>query len=143
MKYVFIGLLWLCGAQLTVGQAAWEIGLQGGVAGYMGDLTPDLLPDTELLGLSLGGRVGFNLGKNWLLRIDLERSELKGDDAQFAAAVFNTDRKFSFQTVLYSGSAQLLWEPLAHRRYPYAGGYRNIVSPYVFVGVGALLRDSE
>ncbi len=137
-------ILWVlvCTSNLF-GQAGWELGFHGGVTGYMGDLTPGKTPETDYLGLNLGLKLGFNFSDNWLLRFDAERSSLEGDDQSFDTPDFTVDRRYSFNSTLYGLSAQLVYEPFGHKRFPGRGGYKKIISPYIFLGVGFASIDSR
>jgi outer membrane protein OmpA-like peptidoglycan-associated protein len=67
----------------------------------------------------------------------LTGSDAFSDDDEFLR------RNFSFDGSLVEAGLQLVWEPFAHRRYPQEGGYKNIVSPYVFAGAGLSFFNQE
>ncbi len=129
-------LLLLCGYNGQA-QPVGEIGGLVGGASYLGDLVEqDEYPYLNTTRPAIGLYAGIPIGYTFQLRGGLQYAHLQGDDENFDLSHFN-DRGFSFQTDLFEVSAVLMWEPFARKRYPRAGGYKKIISPYLFAG-GAL-----
>lgn len=126
----------LCFCSALGAQPTAEFGLYGGVAGYMGDLTPGTLPPSSTLSPAYGLRFGWHWRYAWQLRAQATRLQLSGSDASFTDPVFTDLRGFSFESTLTEAALHLVWEPFARRRYPGKGGYRSVWSPYLFAGLG-------
>lgn len=136
MKQHILVLLVFCVSTIVLAQPTTELGLYAGRSLYLGDLeSEDLLPDLSRTTASYGIHAAIALHYNWSVRATASFHQLKGDDAWNSDEVFQ-NRGFSFDTDLIEGSLQLVWEPFAHKRYPKEGGYKRILSPYAFVGVG-------
>ncbi|MEZ4984910.1 MAG: DUF6089 family protein [Saprospiraceae bacterium] len=109
--------------------------LVGGSA-YLGDLTShNLQPDTDNLNFSYGLSASLPIKYNWRVRAGVLYGTINGTDA------YNTNldfikRGFSFTTRFLEPSTRLEWIPFAKKRFPTTGGYKNIVTPYFFAGIG-------
>jgi len=113
-----------------------ELNLLLGGSTYFGDLqVEDRIPNLDQAQFAPGLQLGLPFGKNFLLRAGIQSVRYEGADA-FSNIEEYKNRDFSFTGKLFEGSLQFVWEPFAHRRYPDEGGYRNIISPYLFVGGG-------
>jgi outer membrane protein OmpA-like peptidoglycan-associated protein/opacity protein-like surface antigen len=136
---LWCGLFW---STLLLAQPRAELNLLLGGSTYLGDLqTEDHLPAINQAGFAPGLRFGLPIHKNWQLRAGIQSANYEGTDALSDKAELR-DRDFSFTGNTLETSLQLVWEPLAHRRYPDEGGYRNIVSPYLFAGAGLTVFEA-
>lgn len=130
---LWCGLLW---SVTLFAQPRAELNLLLGGGAYLGDLeAADYIPSPDQAQFSPGLQFGLPVGKHWLVRAGVQYAKYQAVDA-LSKDVELRQRDFSFSGKLYEGSVQIMWEPLAHRRYPTEGGYRNIISPYLFAGVG-------
>ncbi|MGH1437736.1 MAG: DUF6089 family protein [Lewinella sp.] len=130
---LWCGLLW---SATLLAQPRAELNLLLGGGAYLGDLqVANQIPDLEQVQFSPGLQFGVSIHNNWLVRAGFQTLSYDGADA-FSDIAEIKERDFSFTGKLTEGNVQLVWEPLAHRRYPATGGYRNIISPYLFVGAG-------
>ena len=123
-------------------QGNWDIGMTGGGSTYQGDLvltTEPLLSETNpAYGLFLRHTFDFQ----WSVRMNLLSTELSGSDQNFQNKDRN-NRNFFFQSDLYEAAVLLEWEPLGKRRIREDFNFHRILSPYLFVGFGALAVDSK
>ncbi|WP_367390717.1 DUF6089 family protein [Lewinella sp. LCG006] len=130
---LWCGLLW---SVTLLAQPRAELNLLLGGSTYFGDLqVEDRIPNWDQVQFAPGLQFGLPISKSFLLRAGIQSASYEGADAFSEIAVIR-ERDFSFTGQLVEGSLQLVWEPFAQRRYPATGGYRNIVSPYFFVGAG-------
>lgn len=135
MKYLLLSLSFVGSAWILAAQPVAEYGFLVGGSGYLGDLNDDYFPQPSTLRLAVGAYGGVNLRPAWLLRAGVYRAEFSGTDLDSDNPDL-VERGYSFRSEVWEFSGQLVWEPLAHRRYPAEGGYRNIISPYLFAGFG-------
>jgi OOP family OmpA-OmpF porin len=132
--FTFCALLAVC---TLCAQPRTELGIMLGAANYLGDLeVSDQLPTTDLSQFAAGIHLAKNLSYSLQLRAQLVYAPIEGRDALQEDVRFQA-RNFSFRNPLLAGELQFLWEPFARRRFPEEGGYHNIVSPYIFAGLGA------
>ena len=132
------GLLW---SVLLFAQPKGEISLLLGGSAYTGEFTPaESLPEFSDYQFAAGIRYGIPLSYTWQARAGLQYATYEGEDATSDNAA-RRRRDFSFDGNLFEASAQLVWEPFAKRRYPEQGGYKGIISPYLFGGVGLAFFD--
>lgn len=133
-----IGLL---GVLYLTAQPKGEIGLTIGGTAYLGDLeSEDQLPPTDRSELGFALSASKYIGYTTQIRGQFQYASILGDD-QNAENIQLRQRGFSFTNSLLAFDARFLWEPFAKRRFPEQGGYRNILSPYVFGGVGVAISD--
>ncbi|MEL7426513.1 MAG: DUF6089 family protein, partial [Bacteroidota bacterium] len=127
------GLLW---SAIVFAQPKGELSVLLGGSAYTGEFTAaDSRPEFSEYQFAPGLRYIIPLSYTWQVRAGLQYAQYEGNDAISNDAA-RLRRDFSFDGSLFEGSAQLVWEPFAKRRYPSNGGYKNIISPYLFGGVG-------
>jgi len=114
----------------------WEVGLQAGGAGYMGDLNPT--NPLKISGLSFGGFVKANFDPNWALSFNYNNGKIKADDAKSDNEQFR-QRNLSFSNSLNEVS---LLVDFNFFDYFSGGGYARF-SPYLYTGVGAVLFNPK
>ena len=114
----------------------WEVGLQAGGAGYMGDLNPT--NPLKISGLSFGGFVKANFDPNWALSFNYNNGKIKADDAKSDNEQFR-QRNLSFSSSLNEVS---LLVDFNFFDYFSGGGYARF-SPYLYTGVGAVLFNPK
>lgn len=110
----------------------WEIGLQGGGAGYIGDLNPT--NPLKVSGLAVGAFVKANFDPYWALSFNYTNGKIKADDAKSSNAQFR-DRNLSFQTSLNEISLLVDFNFFDY----FSGGGYSRFTPYLYSGVGAVL----
>ncbi|MGV3545657.1 MAG: DUF6089 family protein [Pedobacter sp.] len=114
----------------------WELGLQAGGAGYMGDLNPT--HPLKVSGLHLGAFVKANFDPNWALSFNYNNGKIKADDAKSNNEQFR-QRNLSFSNKLHEFSFLVDFNFFD---YFSRGGYSRF-SPYLYTGVGAVLFNPK
>ena len=117
-------------------QYSWELGVFAGAGSYQGDITPTLVPGLKnsAVGFGIVGR--YVLDYKWSLRPGLYVSNLKGDDLDSGDPWRMNVRRANFLTQLTEISCLAEFEPFGEHRYLGGRGFKKMVSPYVFAGLG-------
>ena len=119
-------------------QFKWEMGSFIGVANYQGDFVEGRGPIFKESNFAFGILGRYNLNYNWAARGGIIVGKITGRDLNSS----NAGRKArggSFSNVLKELSFMVEWEPMGEQRYlSKAGGYKRIISPYAFGGIGLL-----
>ncbi|RZL19072.1 MAG: hypothetical protein EOO89_04430 [Pedobacter sp.] len=115
----------------TAGAQQWEVGLNAGGAGYMGDL--NLNNPLKISGINAGISVKRNIDSYFGIIFQYEHGRIKGNDASSGNAQFR-DRNLSFKTSLNELSLGLEFNFLEYM----SGVGRRRFSPYLFAGGGIL-----
>lgn len=143
MRHTIIGLL-LASSCWLFAQPTAAISLFGGGATYLGDLEPkDALPSFDVASLSLGLNATIPFNYQWSIRAGGFYHFLEGSDQRQSDVPDLKTRNISFETKVIEGGLNLLWAPFAHKRYPVEGGYKNIISPYIYAGVGLIFFSTD
>ncbi|WP_293299748.1 DUF6089 family protein [Pedobacter sp. UBA4863] len=114
----------------------WELGVQAGGAGYMGDLNPT--NPVKISGLAFGGFIKANFDPYWALSFNYNNGKIKADDAKSTYAQFR-ERNLSFSNNLHELSFLLDFNFFD---YFSGGGYASF-TPYLYTGVGAVLFNPK
>lgn len=138
---LLVGLLLIYSTNLRA-QARGDMELLGGAMLYTGDLLDGRLPDPGQALPAFGLRLSRNIRPAWAIQGYYLHGQLAGSDAD-SDDPERINRDFSFQTTLDEGGLTLRWEPLAARRYPATGGFKSIVSPYLYLGAGLYRQTHE
>lgn len=110
----------------------WEVGVQAGGAGYMGDLNPT--QPLKISGPSFGGFAKINFDPNWALSLNYNFGKIKADDAKSSNAGFR-ERNLSFSNKLHEFSLMVDFNFFDY----FAGGGFSKFSPYLFAGIGGVI----
>lgn len=138
-----IGVWLLLGSLHLSAQPVWDFSAFLGASTYLGDLEiDDYVPSLEMAKPTLGLRAGYNLGYRWQLRADVSIGSIAGDDRKSTNTGYQ-QREYAFTTNFVDFTANMLWEPFARRRFPAKGGYKRILSPYFFAGLGVVRYANE
>lgn len=122
-------MLLLLASQLSRAQKTAEFGLLLGRAYYLGEINPETHWGNGVGNFSYGAIFRYNLNDRYSLKLNLNRTELSGDD-EAADLLFNLDRKAAFDTKLTELSGSIEFNFL-----PYKIGKRDrAFSPYLFTG---------
>ncbi|MBK7433119.1 MAG: outer membrane beta-barrel protein [Chitinophagaceae bacterium] len=137
-------LFTLCfSTQLSYSQlnlSKWQVGVNGGVFVYQGDLTPSALGSYRTLSPGFGLYVSRILSPSFILRTNFARGSVKGADAAYASPWWRKERNFKFSSPVTEISELLVWNIL--RNNGNEEGYR--FSPYVYGGAGvSILKVSR
>ena len=114
----------------------WEIGLQAGGAGYMGDLNPT--NPLKISGLALGAFVKANFDPNWALSFNYNNGKIGADDAKSANAQFR-QRNLSFSNKLHEFSFMVDFNFFDY----FSGGGYSRFSPYLYTGIGGVIFNPK
>lgn len=132
MRYFKVCLLYCLISIAFVAKAqVWELGIQGGGAGYIGDLNSS--NPLKFSGYSASGFVKANFDPNWVLGVHFSKGKIGADDAKSKNSYFK-ERNLSFNTSLSELSLILDFNFLDY----FAGKGRKPFSPYLYVGFGAV-----
>ncbi|MEM9930464.1 MAG: DUF6089 family protein, partial [Bacteroidota bacterium] len=150
----FLCLCCLGGTMLQAQNQKWEVGVGAGLSLFQGDLVDSRMGDLSQGNLTGGFLVRYHLNQNIALRGNILLGALEGDDR-----VGNDDRPdlvsrgFSFNSTFYETSLMLEFDILGglrnfnpdkgHNPDKYKNGFRRLVSPYLFAGIGAKFLDLE
>ncbi len=141
-KLPLILLLFFCTITLK-SQYAWELGFFTGAASYRGDITPGLVPGLKNSAMGFGIFGKYVLDYNWSVRPGLYVSNLKGDDIGTGEPWRENVRKANFLTQVTEISAVVEYEPFGKQRYLGGRGFKKLISPYGFIGVGIIRIDPD
>ena len=119
-------------------QTLWELGLQGGMSAYSGDLNPNEFFDLEMSSPMYGIWLRRNLHPNIAFRLNILGGTVTGDERHFDSPAWRTQRGFRFETEIWEPGIFLEYDILAHRR-TREMKFRKIISPYVFGGPAYLI----
>jgi len=124
----------LISAIMGFSQKSLEIGIFGGGSYYMGDLNPGKPFLQSQFSYGLIGR--YNISSRWVIKLNVLRGSVKGDDDVSKA---NTSRQLSFESNIteFSAVAELNFFDYI------TGSTRNYVTPYIFAGLGFFLFNPK
>ncbi len=125
-----IGCLGIAKAQINVSN--WQVGVNGGIFVYQGDLTPSTLGSYKTVKPTLSVYVSRILSPSFLLRTNLAVGQLKGDEAKYSSPAYRRQRNLSFTTPVTELSELLVWNMFGNN----SNEIGNKFSPYLFGGVG-------
>ena len=114
----------------------WELGLQAGGAGYMGDLNPT--KPLKISGLAVGAFVKANFDPHWALSFNYNTGKIKANDAKSPYEQFR-QRNLSFHTQLHELSLLVDFNFFDY----FSGGGYSSFSPYLYTGVGAVIFNPK
>lgn len=114
----------------------WEVGVQAGGAGYMGDLNPT--NPLKISGLALGGFIKANFDPHWALSFNYNNGKIKADDAKSSNAQFR-QRNLSFHNKLHELSFLVDFNFFDY----FSGGGYSRFSPYLYTGLGAVIFNPK
>lgn len=139
MKNIFtlaLVMLLITGAKA---QFAWEMGAFTGVSNYSGDLSTNPVPKFKNSAFDFGIIARYAINYNWSIRPGIYVSNLKGDDLSSGDTWRENTRRANFNTRLTEISCLLELEPFGKERFLGGRGFKKLVSPYFFGGVGVAL----
>ena len=118
-------------AQTTVTIPKHEIGGSIGMFVYQGDLTPEVAGAFKTPGFAINLFYNRLLSRSFSLRTNLAHGKIWADEANYDNPAWRKQRSFWFNTRTTEISELLVWNILGNNY-----GERQIVSPYIFGGVG-------
>ena len=120
----------IAGAQLNLSK--WQVGINGGVFVYQGDLTPAALGSYKTLQPAVGLYVSRILNPSFILRTNLAFGKLMGADASYKSPAYRRQRNLSFSSPVTEISELLVWNMFGNN----GNEIGNRFSPYLFGGAG-------
>lgn len=124
-------------------QQRWESGIFLGGANYQGDLVRDWIPELKETGWAAGAFGRYLFSPVWGVRAGLSYGRFTGSDQNLTDPFIQEQRSLRFATQVAEASVQLEWEPFGQRRYPEERSFRPVISPYFFLGAGALRVETD
>lgn len=140
MKYLKVLLGVLCFPLLVSAQPVLEGGVLIGIANYKGDLARTDGFQMAENNLAFGLNVRHYLDSTKAVRANLIYGKLSANDLEHAAF---PERGYSFETSLVELTVVGEWEPFGKRRLQSDENSSKLVSPYLFLGLGAVYMKPE
>ena len=120
------------GAGAQIDLSKWQVGVNGGIFVYQGDLTPSVLGSYKTMRPVFGGYVSRILTPSLLLRTNLAFGKLSGDDAKYSDPEFRQHRNYKFTTPVTEISELVVWNMKSNN----SNELGQRFSPYAFAGLG-------
>ncbi len=134
----FIALLFIAGTNCIKAQldfSKWQIGVNGGIMIYQGDLTPSDIGSYKTIKPTFSLYISRILNPSFLLRTNVAFGKLHGNDAKYNSPVWRQERNYSFITPVTEISELLVWNMFGNN----SNELGQRFSPYAFGGVGVSL----
>ena len=119
-------------AKAQINLSNWQVGVNGGIFVYQGDLTPSTLGSYKTVKPTLSVYVSRILSPSFLLRTNLALGQLKGDESKYSSPAYRRQRNLSFTTPVTELSELLVWNMFGNS----SNEIGNKFSPYIFGGIG-------
>jgi hypothetical protein len=135
---VIIGSMDFCSAQLKLSN--WQVGVNGGVFVYLGDLTPSPLGSFKTLQPTGTLYISRILNPSFILRTNLVYGLLAGNESTYSSPAYRQQRNLSFSSPVKEVSELLVWNMYGNNNNEIGKRF----SPYLFGGAGlSFLRVSR
>lgn len=128
----FLLMIGVVVSQAQINLSKWQVGVNGGIFVYQGDLTPTVTGSYKTMQPVAGLYVSRILNPSLLLRTNLSIGRLKGDDAQYSSPVWRQQRNYSFVSNVTEISELLVWNMFGNNDNELGQRF----SPYLFAGAG-------
>ena len=120
------------GIRAQTGLSKWQVGVNGGIFVYQGDLTPSDIGSYKTIQPVFGGYVSRILNPSLLLRTNFAFGKLSGNDAKYSDPEYRQHRNYKFTTPVTEISELLVWNMKSNN----SNELGQRFSPYAFAGVG-------
>lgn len=117
-------------------QLQWEMGAFTGVASYTGEYSKNAIPTIKDGAAGFGVMGRYVHSYKWAVRGGIYVGKLKGDDFGVDDAALAMTRAGSFSTNFTEITFLGEWEPMGEKRYLSGSGFKRLISPYFFAGLG-------
>lgn len=117
-------------AQLNLSN--WQIGVQGGVLVYQGDLTPSAFGSYKTVKPTLGFYISRVLTPSFIVRTNLAFGTLRGNESLYKTPAYRQQRNLSFSSPVTEISELLVWNMFGNN----GNEIGKRFSPYLFGGAG-------
>lgn len=107
--------------------SSYEIGINGGIFIYQGDLTPTRYGSFKTASFVIGINGSRRISKTFALRLDMNIGRVKGDEFKYDDPAWRKQRAFAFRSPVTEIIASAVYNPL---------GITSKLSPYLFAGLG-------
>ncbi len=137
-SFTFIILFIVTGTSYTWAQNAlskWQVGVNGGILIYQGDLTPSDIGSYSTMKPVVGVYVSRVLNPSFLLRTNIAFGKLYGNDASYDIPSWRKERNFTFTSPMLEISELLVWNMYSNN----GNELGKRFSPYLFAGAGISL----
>lgn len=138
--YCLLGMLVLSVATLSAQEEKWDGGFFLGGANYAGDLLEADFFDLGETNIAFGFMLRRNISNTFGVRLGLTTGKLSGADMNSDLDMRQV-RGWSFENRLTELGLHAQFEPFANNRY--RGGFKKIVSPYIFAGPNLIFSNPE
>jgi hypothetical protein len=134
---VLLFITGISGTQAQIDLSKWQVGANGGIFVYQGDLTPSDVGSYKTIKPAFGFYVSRVLNPSLLIRTNVAIGKLYGNDSLYDSPKWRQQRNYNFTTPLTEISELLVWNM--------AGNNSNELgqrfSPYMFGGLGVSLLN--
>lgn len=113
-------------------ETKWQVGINGGLMVYQGDLTPSALGSYKTVRPTIGLYVSRILNPYFAIRANAAFGSLKGDEAKYSSPSWRKFRALNFSTPVTEISGLLVWNPFGNNNNEI--GLR--FTPYLMGGAG-------
>ncbi|MCW3089123.1 MAG: thrombospondin type 3 repeat-containing protein [Ferruginibacter sp.] len=129
---VALFLAGISSARAQSGAAKWQVGINGGMLIYQGDLTPSDMGSYQTAQPVFGLYVSRVLNPSFLLRTNLAVGKLYGNDAKYDSPIWRKERNYKFTSPIAEISELLVWNMFDNN----GNELGKKFSPYAFGGLG-------
>lgn len=123
---IILSNVFIANAQINLSK--YELGINGGVLVYQGDLTPEKIGSYKTLKPQIGLQVYRILSPSLSIRFNFTRGKLYGNDAVYNSPDWRKQRNFNFTSPVTEFSLQGVWNIMQNSTQRF--------SPYLFGGAG-------
>ena len=110
----------------------WQLGINGGLMIYQGDLTPSAFGSYKTATPTVGLYLSRILNPYFAVRANAAFGSLKGDDAKYSNPSWRKLRAFNFSTPVTEISGLLVWNPFGNNNNEIGMRF----TPYLLGGAG-------
>ncbi|NUQ22441.1 MAG: outer membrane beta-barrel protein [Saprospiraceae bacterium] len=136
MRFVYTILSMIVLSTAALAQPQWEVGAFIGLANYQGDLVKETFPLFKEGNPAFGFSGRYVYDYTWSFRGNFTIGKITGDDVNYRSDEFRAGRNARFENTLAELSGAVEWEPFGEWRYLSGMGFKKMISPYIFAGVG-------
>lgn len=120
------------GTQAQVNLSKWQIGINGGIFVYQGDLSPWDAGSYKTVKPVFGAYISRILNPSFLLRTNVAVGKLHGNEGYYKTPAWRPIRSYSFTTPVAEISELLVWNMYGNN----GNELGQRFSPYMFAGAG-------
>lgn len=129
---VFFIIVGIAGATAQINLTKWQVGINGGIFVYQGDLTPSDAGSYKTIKPGFGLHVSRVINRSILLRTNIAFGKLYGNDSLYITPAWRKERNYNFVTPVTEISELVVWNMFGNN----SNELGQRFSPYLFGGVG-------